>query len=623
MKFIEFVLLILISISCVAIISSDKDAVRKLPTVLISTLIRNKGHTLPYFFTYLEKLNYPKDRIALCFRSDHNEDNSIELTHLWLNKTSKLYHYVNFEYEENQKRHKNETSPTDWPKDRFSHIIKLKEDSFEEANKLWADFIFFLDADVFLTNPNTLTELIKFDLPIVAPMLSSEGLYSNFWCGMSENYYYLRTDEYKQIYENKKNGNYPVPMIHSSVLVNLNYVNSNQLTFDRSKLIEQQKRNLIEKIYDGPLDDIIIFAISANSSGIPMYISNAHPYGYILQPLEKEDEILQDFYQLENIKLNIITDLGYPITVNDEFRKFVHYPEKHKLSLDHIYMINLERRPERRSKMELLFKELGLDVEYFPAMDGKKLNVDIVKKMGINFLSEYEDPYHHRKMTMGEIGCFLSHYRIWEKMVELEHNEVLILEDDIRFEPYFKDKAISVLNQARKHGKWNLIYFGRKRLESEDEPWVDGTKNLVHVGYSYWTLGYVINLEGAKKLLASKPLEKLLPVDEFLPIMFGRHPNDSWSSAFENKNLVAFSSAPLILFPTHYTGDVGYISDTEDSQITPPADSPTYVEAKLKSDKPLVSLDDYVMEDAHKNGEHNNVFADHLAKSMKPDHSEL
>lgn len=37
----------------------------KTPTVLIVTLIRNKAHVLPYFFSYLEQLDYPKDRITL------------------------------------------------------------------------------------------------------------------------------------------------------------------------------------------------------------------------------------------------------------------------------------------------------------------------------------------------------------------------------------------------------------------------------------------------------------------------------------------------------------------------------------------------------------------------------
>lgn len=34
-------------------------------TVVIAILIRNKAHTLPYFFTCLERLDYPKDRLIL------------------------------------------------------------------------------------------------------------------------------------------------------------------------------------------------------------------------------------------------------------------------------------------------------------------------------------------------------------------------------------------------------------------------------------------------------------------------------------------------------------------------------------------------------------------------------
>lgn len=68
--------------------------------------------------------------------------------------------------------------------------------------------------------------------------------------------------------------------------------------------------------------------------------------------------------------------------------------------------------------------------------------------MKIQFLEGYEDPYHHREMTMGEIGCFLSHYNIWKKIVELKQEVVLVLEDDIRFEPYFLDSAEKVLKEA-------------------------------------------------------------------------------------------------------------------------------------------------------------------------------
>ena len=35
------------------------------PTIFVAVLVRNKAHTLPWFFGHLEHLNYPKDRLAL------------------------------------------------------------------------------------------------------------------------------------------------------------------------------------------------------------------------------------------------------------------------------------------------------------------------------------------------------------------------------------------------------------------------------------------------------------------------------------------------------------------------------------------------------------------------------
>lgn len=53
---------------------------------------------------------------------------------------------------------------------------------------------------------------------------------------------------------------------------------------------------------------------------------------------------------------------------------------------------------------------------------------------------------------------------------------------------------------------------------------VENSDTLVHVDYSYWTLCYIITLRGAKKLLHARPLSKMVPVDEYLPIMFDKHP---------------------------------------------------------------------------------------------------
>ena len=44
-----------------------------------------------------------------------------------------------------------------------------------------------------------------------------------------------------------------------------------------------------------------------------------------------------------------------------------------------------------------------------------------------------------------------------------------------------------------------------------------------------------VTSSGAKKLLDAEPLTKMVPVDEFVPIMFDRHPNETWKSSFSNR----------------------------------------------------------------------------------------
>lgn len=392
-------------------------------------------------------------------------------------------------------------------------------------------------------------------------MLKSEAWYSNFWGGMSEYYYYVRTDEYKEILGLEKVGQFNVPMVHSAVLVNVNLVDYEKLTFNKETL---NKR--IGGMYHGPNDDIITFAISANQSGVAMYVTNKKTFGFVTVPLDKEETYDRELLRLANV-LILIVDEHSEVRVHNSLKKFIPKPKKDKVGFDEIFLINLDRRQERRRKMEANFDILGLDVRHYPAFDGKQLSDEKVEKLGIKFLPGYLDPYHKRPMTFGEIGCFLSHYYIWETIVQEGLETVLIIEDDIKFEPYFRDNIASVFDQIKRCKQpWNLIYVGRKRLQDAYEPQVPNTTNLYRVDYSYWTLGYMLNLEGAKKLLAGKPLEKLLPVDEYLPIMFDKHPNEAHKNQFAKRNLIAWTTSPLLMYPTHYTGDKGYISDTEDSE---------------------------------------------------------
>lgn len=191
-------------------------------------------------------------------------------------------------------------------------------------------------------------------------MLKSDGLYSNFWYGMTEDYYYLRTEDYKQVLELEKVGCFNVPMIHSCVLIDLRRQESDLLTYVPDKVPN----------YDGPLDDIITFAINSNKSNINLNLCNDLSYGYVMLPLEETDNLKQDYLQLTNIKLEALSRNDV-LPVNDLLMSYVNRPIKDKLNFDEIYMINLLRRPERRTRMLECFDELGMDVLVLDAVDGK------------------------------------------------------------------------------------------------------------------------------------------------------------------------------------------------------------------------------------------------------------
>ncbi|XP_078686961.1 procollagen galactosyltransferase 1-A-like isoform X1 [Branchiostoma floridae x Branchiostoma belcheri] len=554
------------------------------PTIFVAILARNKAHSLPYTLGYLERQDYPKSRMALWIQSDHNIDNTSAVIQEWLDAVGHLYHHVDYYHQDSPNYFPDEEGANHWSETRLRHVIKLRQQALEYARKRWADFMLFLDADNLVTNPRAMKLLIAQNRPIIAPMLESSTAYSNFWCGMTEKGYYMRTEEYMPTVERKRKGVFPVPMVHSTYLVDLRREGAKQLNYDSPA-----------EDYFGPEDDIIQFAWSARTSGMEMFIMNTEEFGFLPSALDENmihDEETLKFKQILLDEMSHDTPEGY---VFDPLVPSAHIspPNKTvtKMGFDEIYVINLKRRPERRKRMVHTLKEIGLDFKLMEAVDGLTLNASVLKKMGVTVLPEYKDPWADRSMTMGEIGCFLSHYKIWEEMVEKNLDWVLVFEDDIRFEPFFKRRMYKMLNEIEEiRLDWDLIYIGRKkvvpeqrpglgyvgrkRMQLEGEHWVLGTTTMIHVTYSYWTLGYMITWRGAKKLLDVKPLTKMIPVDEFLPMMFDDHPDTKYMYAFEPRDLKAFSAEPLMIYPTHYTGEANYITDTDtgSSPIVPDLD---------------------------------------------------
>lgn len=239
---------------------------------------------------------------------------------------------------------------------------------------------------------------------------------------------------------------------------------------------------------------------------------------------------------------------------------------RNTMGLSKIFVINLDRRKEKFNHLKKISNVIGLDIQRFSAVDGNELTTDQIYSHGIRVIPSYENMFEKRPMRLGEIGCFLSHFKIWEHIIEEGLDEVLILEDDVIFDHYFHQMATAALTEARSLLKdFDLIYLGRNPL-GKDGPSVKGSKLLRRPGPSLTLTSYVISYEGAKKLIDTMPLEKMVPVDEYVGIMYDKHTNEDIKKYFPKRDLNAYAMDPPIVKPIKEKGDPGWVSDTENSK---------------------------------------------------------
>lgn len=105
------------------------------------------------------------------------------------------------------------------------------------------------------------------------------------------------------------------------------------------------------------------------------------------------------------------------------------------------FYINLDRRVDRRQNIESQLFALDIKAQRVSASLGSELTQE--QKSFVSF----EDFYclMKRPISDGEIGCALSHRRIWQQIVEKDIAYALILEDDVTI-----DKRLVELLKADK-----------------------------------------------------------------------------------------------------------------------------------------------------------------------------
>ncbi len=160
-----------------------------------------------------------------------------------------------------------------------------------------------------------------------------------------------------------------------------------------------------------------------------------------------------------------------------------------------IFIINLERSAERRKKIGDQFNTIKLDYEFYKAIDGRELDWKSIA----NYAHSYRLKEFGRDMTPNEIACYLSHYSLFERILNEGHEMALIIEDDVKITEELPAVLAGIQNIKT---PWDMIRLASSRNRKFDvlESVTETTDFVKLKGNACGAVGYILNRSGAKKL---------------------------------------------------------------------------------------------------------------------------
>ncbi|MEA1988679.1 MAG: glycosyltransferase family 25 protein [Pseudomonadota bacterium] len=172
-----------------------------------------------------------------------------------------------------------------------------------------------------------------------------------------------------------------------------------------------------------------------------------------------------------------------------------------------VFVINLERNPDRLDFISKRLESLGIDFQRVDAIDGYALSD--------NFIEEFrQNSKRPTGWKEGQIGCFLSHRKAWQQIVDGKEEYGIVFEDDLHIAESLKSVIFNL--------NWIPEDADVVRLENTTN-WVKlkkvGTVNnrdLSLVKNDSWCAGaYIMPKATAVFLLAQDP-KLWLPADTYV-----------------------------------------------------------------------------------------------------------
>jgi glycosyl transferase, family 25 len=172
--------------------------------------------------------------------------------------------------------------------------------------------------------------------------------------------------------------------------------------------------------------------------------------------------------------------------------------------------INLARDRVRAEAMTRAFAGRRHSPERFEAVDWRALDA---RAQASFYTPEFNAQRYFRPLSAGECGCYASHLRIWQELIDSAEPWALVLEDDVEPDSGF-DEVLDAIDQLSP--QWDMIkLIGRAREKAARTAALTVSHDLIQYRrLPSLTGAYVVSREGARKLLASRmPFGRPIDVD--------------------------------------------------------------------------------------------------------------
>ncbi|CAH9061533.1 hypothetical protein PSECIP111854_02830 [Pseudoalteromonas sp. CIP111854] len=166
-----------------------------------------------------------------------------------------------------------------------------------------------------------------------------------------------------------------------------------------------------------------------------------------------------------------------------------------------IFLINLDQSTERLEKSSIRLNEQTINFNRVSGVYGKTLSdIELIK----NYQPLLNKKRFYRQLSKGEIGCYMSHRKAWQAIVDNKHPYAIVMEDDFRLVGNLHDVFATIESLKI---DWRVLklaaYENRTRPIAFSHHLNDTFSLVVHKKAMTGCCAQAISYEGAKALLAA------------------------------------------------------------------------------------------------------------------------